>query len=99
MVLEYAGPDLALVEWASAVKELLYLTLLVDLLIPAGMAASAAPTALLIGLVAWAAKVAVLAIAVTVVESVNAKLRLFRVPELVSVSLGLGFLALAIRFL
>ena len=99
MVLEYAGPDLALVEWASAVKELLYLTLLADLLIPAGMATSAAPGALLVGLVAWAGKVAVLAIAVTVTESVNAKLRLFRVPELVSVSLGLGFLALAIRFL
>ncbi len=99
MVLEYAGPDLALVEWASAVKELLYLTLLADLLMPAGMATHAAPGALLLGLVAWAGKVAVLAIAVTVTESVNAKLRLFRVPELVSVSLGLGFLALAIRFL
>jgi formate hydrogenlyase subunit 4 len=99
MVLEYAGPDLALVEWASAVKELLYLTLLADLLIPAGMATSAAPGALLFGAAAWAAKVAVLAVAVTITESVNAKLRLFRVPELVSVSLGLGFLALAIRFL
>ena len=40
-----------------------------------------------------------LAVAVTVVESTNAKLRLFRVPELVSISLGLAFLALAIRFL
>jgi formate hydrogenlyase subunit 4 len=99
MVLEYAGPDLALVEWASALKELLYLTLLADLLIPAGMATHAAPVALLVGLVAWIGKVAILAVAVTVTESVNAKLRLFRVPELVSVSLGLGFLALAIRFL
>jgi formate hydrogenlyase subunit 4 len=99
MVLEYAGPDLALVEWASAVKELLYLTLLADLLMPSGMATSAAPGALVLGLAAWAGKVAVLAVAVTVTESVNAKLRLFRVPELVSVSLGLGFLALAIRFL
>jgi len=99
MVLEYAGPDLALVEWASGVKELLYLTLLIDLLIPAGMATSAAPGALLLGVAAWAGKIAILAVAVTVTESVNAKLRLFRVPELVSVSLGLGFLALAIRFL
>ncbi len=41
MVLEYAGPDLALVEWASAFKELLYLTLLVDLFMPAGIATSA----------------------------------------------------------
>ena len=99
MVLEYAGPDLALVEWGSAVKELLYLTLLADLLVPAGMATTAAPGALLVGLAAWAGKVAILAIVVTVIESVNAKLRLFRVPELVSVSLALGFLALAIRFL
>ena len=99
MVLEYAGPDLALVEWASALKELLYLTLLVDLFLPAGMATSIAPVALLVGLLAWAGKIFVLAIFVTVAESTNAKLRLFRVPELVSVSLGLAFLALAIRFL
>src|SRR5438093_7750354 len=38
MVLEYAGPDLALVEWASAVKELLYITLLIDLFLPVGIA-------------------------------------------------------------
>jgi formate hydrogenlyase subunit 4 len=99
MVLEYAGPDLALVEWASAVKELLYLTLLVDLFLPAGIATSATPIALVVALLAWAGKVFLLAIGVTIVESTNAKLRLFRVPELVSVSLGLAFLALAIRFL
>jgi formate hydrogenlyase subunit 4 len=99
MVLEYAGPDLALVEWASGVKELLYLTLLVDLFMPAGIATSLTPGALVVGFVAWAGKVFILAMAVTLVESANAKLRLFRVPELVSVSLGLAFLALAIRFL
>jgi len=99
MVLEYAGPDLALVEWASAVKELLYLTLLVDLFMPVGIATSAAPVAIVVALLAWAGKVFLLAIAVTIAESTNAKLRLFRVPELVSISLGLAFLALAIRFL
>jgi formate hydrogenlyase subunit 4 len=99
MVLEYAGPDLALVEWGSALKELLYFTLLVDLFIPAGIAMSAAPGAILLALLAWAGKVLLLAIAVTIAESTNAKLRLFRVPELMSVSLGLAFLALAIRFL
>ena len=99
MVLEYAGPDLALVEWASAVKELVYLSLLVDLFMPIGIAMSLEPVALLVGLFAWAGKVFLLAVAVTLVESTNAKLRLFRVPELMSVSLGLAFLALAIRFL
>ncbi|MEP7304044.1 MAG: NADH-quinone oxidoreductase subunit H [Acidobacteriota bacterium] len=99
MVLEYAGPDLALVEWASALKELLYITLLVDLFVPTGIATSASPLAILGALAAWTGKVVLFAIAVTLAESTNAKLRLFRVPELVSVSLALAFLALAIRFL
>ncbi|MFA5909558.1 MAG: NADH-quinone oxidoreductase subunit H [Vicinamibacterales bacterium] len=99
MVLEYAGPDLALVEWASAVKELLYLTLLVDLFMPVGIATNLAPGAVAVAFLAWGGKVLLLAVAVTIAESTNAKLRLFRVPELVSISLGLAFLALAIRFL
>ena len=99
MVLEYAGPDLALVEWASAVKELLYITLLIDLFIPVGIAGAIAPGPLAVAAGAWAAKVFVFAVVITLVESTNAKLRLFRVPELVAVALGLGFLALAIRFL
>jgi formate hydrogenlyase subunit 4 len=99
MVLEYSGPDLALVEWASALKELLYLTLLVNLFLPLGLAIDFAPGAIAVSFVAWAAKVFLLAVAVTVTESTNAKLRLFRVPDLISLSLGLAFLALAIRFL
>jgi formate hydrogenlyase subunit 4 len=99
MVLEYAGPDLALVEWTAAVKELLYMTILVDLFLPVGIATSLSPGGLVVSFAAWAAKVALLAVVVTLVESTNAKLRLFRVPELVSTSLGLAFLALALRFL
>lgn len=99
MVLEYSGPDLALVEWASALKELLYITVLIALFAPLGIATTLALGPLLIALTAWAVKVFAFAVAITLVESTNAKLRLFRVPELVAVSLGLGFLALAIRFL
>jgi formate hydrogenlyase subunit 4 len=99
MVLEYAGPDLALVEWASALKELLYITLLIDLFIPFGIATTISPGPVAIAAVAWVAKVFVFGVAITLVETTNAKLRLFRVPELVAVSLGLGFIALAIRFL
>jgi formate hydrogenlyase subunit 4 len=99
MVLEYAGPDLALVEWASTLKELVFVTLLVNLFLPLGIALSPAPAALALALGLYVAKVVLLAVAVTLVESTNAKLRLFRVPELMATSLGLGFLALAIRFL
>ena len=99
MVLEYAGPDLALVEWASALKELLYITLLIDLFVPVGIATTVAAVPLALSAAAWAAKVFVFAVVITLVETTNAKLRLFRVPELVAVSLGLGFIGLAIRFL
>jgi formate hydrogenlyase subunit 4 len=99
MVLEYAGPDLALAEWASALKELLYITLLIDLFIPVGIATTITAPAVAVAAAAWAGKVLVFAVVITLVETTNAKLRLFRVPELVAVSLGLGFIALAIRFL
>jgi formate hydrogenlyase subunit 4 len=99
MVLEYSGPDLALVEWASALKELLFMTLLVNLFLPLGLAVSADPASLGVAAAFYVGKVFLLGVAVTLVESTNAKLRFFRVPELMAVSLGLGFLALALRFL
>jgi formate hydrogenlyase subunit 4 len=99
MVLEYAGPDLALVEWGSALKELLYVTLLIDLFVPLGIATTIAAAPLAVSALAWVGKVFVFAVVITLVETTNAKLRLFRVPELVAVSLGLGFIGLAIRFL
>jgi formate hydrogenlyase subunit 4 len=98
MVLEYSGPDLALVEWASAVKELVFMTLLAGLFLPIGIATRLAPQALAISALALLAKVGALALMVVLVESTNAKLRFFRVPELMAVALGLGFLALAMRF-
>jgi formate hydrogenlyase subunit 4 len=98
MVLEYSGPDLALVEWGSALKELLFMTLLAGIFMPIGIAASVAPAPLLVGALALGAKVFGLALLVVLVESTNAKLRFFRVPELMAVALGLGFLALAMRF-
>ena len=99
MLLEYSGPDLALVEWAAALKELLFMTVLVNLFLPMGLAGSWSTAALAVAVAAYAAKLLLLALAVSVVEATNAKLRFFRVPELMAVSLGLGFLALAIRFL
>jgi len=99
MVLEYSGADLALVEWASALKELLFMTVLVNLFLPLGQALGPSAVPLVIASGLYLAKVFLLAVAVTLVEVTNAKLRLFRVPELMAASLGLGFLALAIRFL
>jgi formate hydrogenlyase subunit 4 len=94
MVLEYSGRYLALVEWASAMKFFLFMTLLANLFVPWGLASSAGPGSILLGLTALGGKLAVLTAAVAVLETSVAKLRLFRVPELLAGSFALAFLSL-----
>ncbi len=98
MVLEYAGPDLALVELASAMRLSVFLGLLANLFLPWGIAATAAPVALLIGVLALVVKVGVLGALLAAGEVFVAKLRLFRVPELLAGSFLLALLAVAASF-
>jgi formate hydrogenlyase subunit 4 len=99
MVLEYSGRHLALVEWASAMKLLLFLTLLANLFFPWGVPAALAPSALLLGVLILAVKLALLTIAIAVLETAMAKLRLFRVPELLAGSFALALLSVTAVFL
>jgi formate hydrogenlyase subunit 4 len=99
MLLEYSGRYLAFIEWGASVKQLVLMTLLVNIFLPVGIAHSLAPAALGIGLAAYVAKVLALAGAVVLVETTNAKLRLFRVPDLLSAAFVLATLALLSTFL
>jgi formate hydrogenlyase subunit 4 len=99
MVLEYSGRHLALVEWAASMKLALFLGLLANLFFPWGLPASTAPLAVAVGVVVLAAKVAVLAAAVGLIETSVAKLRLFRVPELLAGSFALAVLSVTSVFL
>jgi formate hydrogenlyase subunit 4 len=94
MVLEYAGPRLALVEWGSAMRLTVLLALLANLFLPWGIAGEA-PTAAAIatGVAALVVKVVVLAVLLASAEVFIAKLRLFRVPELLAGSFILALLA------
>ncbi|MFC0541878.1 respiratory chain complex I subunit 1 family protein [Kutzneria chonburiensis] len=98
MVLEYAGPDLALVELASAMRLSVFLGLLANLFVPWGIATTAAPLAVLGGVIAVAVKVTVLGGLLAAGEVFLAKLRLFRVPELLAGSFLLALLAVAASF-
>jgi formate hydrogenlyase subunit 4 len=98
MVLEYAGPDLALVELASAMRLSVFLGLLANLFAPWGIATTATPPALLIGVLALVVKVGVLGVLLAAGEVFVAKLRLFRVPELLAGSFVLALLAVAASF-
>jgi formate hydrogenlyase subunit 4 len=99
MILEYSGRYLAFLELASQMKLLIFLSLLANMFAPVGMAIDAAPVSLIVGVAAFILKVAALAMAVALVEIANAKLRLFRVPELLMVAFVLSLLALILYFI
>ncbi|WP_155346361.1 respiratory chain complex I subunit 1 family protein [Acrocarpospora pleiomorpha] len=99
MVLEYAGPDLALIEWASAMRLSVLLGLLTSLFAPWGIATgSAGPGALLLAAVVVTVKVALLGALLAAGEVFMAKLRLFRIPELLAGSFLMALLAVAASF-
>ena len=99
MVLEYSGRYLALVEWASAMKLFLFLSLLANLFLPWGVPSATTPAALGLGAVVLAGKLLVLAAALALIETTVAKLRLFRVPELLAGSFVLALLSVTTVFL
>ena len=100
MLLEYSGRYLALMEWGASIKQLVLMTLLVNVFFPVGLAGPQAPVAALgLSLLAYLAKLLALSAAIVVVETTNAKLRLFRVPDLLSTSFVLATLALLSTFL
>jgi len=99
MILEYSGRYLALVEWASAMKLFVFLTLLANLFCPWGVPGQVALAPILLGLLALAVKLGVLTVGLAVLETVVAKLRLFRVPELLAGSFALALLSVTAVFL
>jgi formate hydrogenlyase subunit 4 len=99
MILEYSGRYLALVEWASWLKLFIFFALLSNLFVPWGLATDLTPAALINAIVSLMLKLAVLAVAVALLETRIAKLRLFRVPELLGVSFVLALLAVTSSFL
>ena len=99
MILEYAGPKLALVEWASGMRLTVLLALVANLFLPWGVAdADPSLLAVLAGVAAITAKVAVLAGVLAAAEVFIAKLRLFRVPELLAGSFLLALLAVTASY-
>lgn len=99
MLIEYSGRYLALIEWAASIKQLVLMTLLANIFFPIGLASDATAAAFGLGLLFFVAKLLVLAGAVVLVEFTNAKLRLFRVPDLLSTAFIIATLALVSTFL
>jgi formate hydrogenlyase subunit 4 len=93
MVLEYSGRHLAMIEAASALKLVLYFSLIACLFLPNGMATTdKSGTALAIGVASYLAKIFVLATLLPIGETSIAKMRVFRYP----IFLGGAFAAAAL---
>jgi formate hydrogenlyase subunit 4 len=99
MTLEYSGRYLALIEWAAALRLLIFFSLLANMFTPWGVATILTPVALGVAAVALITKLAALGLVVAFLETRLAKLRLFRVPELLAVSFVLALLAVTSSFL
>ncbi len=99
MLLEVSGRDLGLVEYASWLRLTGLLGLVVNLAAPWGVATTASPIALTVAAAAFLLKVAVAGAVVAAAEVFLAKLRLFRVPELLAGSFVLAFLAVTASYL
>jgi formate hydrogenlyase subunit 4 len=91
MLLEYSGPNLAMMELSHAIKQTILMGVLINIFIPWGL--TAAPTALTVALsvAMFAVKASVLAMAVGIFESLMAKSRLFRLPNLFMLAFFFSF--------
>ena len=99
MVLEYSGRHLAIIELASALKLLLYMSLIAAVFVPWGLApVDSGAAALGIGLIIYLAKLAVGGVLLAVFETTIAKMRVFRVPDFLGAGLMLGLLATLLLF-
>jgi formate hydrogenlyase subunit 4 len=104
MVLEYSGRHLALIELSAALRLLVWISLILAIFAPFGMAPRPAQTGAWLvllwacGMLAWAAKVGAVGLVLAGFETTRAKLRVFRVPELLGAALLLGFLAAILLF-
>jgi formate hydrogenlyase subunit 4/hydrogenase-4 membrane subunit HyfE len=96
-LMEHSGPGLAFLRWGSHVKQLvLYVILLNVILVPWGLAGSGHLDAVGLAILLLLAKAAGVGLAVVVIESSFAKLRLYKIPEFTVASFLFAVLAVVI---
>ncbi len=99
MILEYSARHLALIEWASSIKLFAYATIGIALFMPWGIAEAGNWGALPLALVILAAKLLACGFGLALLETLSAKLRIFRAPEFLGTAFLLAVLGMLIHFL
>jgi formate hydrogenlyase subunit 4 len=99
MLLEYSGRHLAVIEFAAALKLLLYISLIAAIFTPWGLAqADDGPAGYAVGVAAYLGKLALGGFLLVLFETSIAKMRVFRVPEFLGAALMLGLLGTLLLF-
>lgn len=100
MVLEYSARHLALIEWASALKLLNFAAIGLALFVPWGLASPAdGALGIATGAVTTGLKLGVVGAALALIETLSAKLRIFRAPEFLATAFLLAVLGLLVHHL
>jgi len=92
MILEYSGRHLAMLEWASQLKLLIYAVLAINIFNPWGIALTLSLTALSTAAALITLKLLVFGVLLAITETILAKIRLFQVPVflMLAFTLALG---------
>ena len=99
MVLEYSGRHLAMIEWAASLKLFVYSCIGIALFFPFGIAQGGDAAGLLLALPTLAFKLAIGGFLLAVIETLSAKMRIFRAPEFLGTAFMLAVLALLLHAL
>ena len=99
LILEYSGRHLALLEWAASLKLFAYSCIGLALFFPWGVARAQAPEVMLLALPMLLLKMALGGFALALLETVSAKMRIFRVPEFLATAFLLAVIGLLVFLL
>jgi formate hydrogenlyase subunit 4 len=99
LILEYSGRHLALLEWAASLKLFAYSCTGLALFFPWGVAQADEPVALLLALPTLVLKLAIGGLALAFLETLSAKMRIFRVPEFLGTAFLMAVISMLIRIL
>jgi formate hydrogenlyase subunit 4 len=99
MILEYSARHLALIEWAASLKLTAYIAIGIAIFVPWGIAQAGDWAGVPLALGALLIKLAFAGAGLAVLETVSAKMRIFRAPEFLGTAFMLATLGMLIHFL
>jgi formate hydrogenlyase subunit 4 len=99
MILEYSGRHLAMIEWAASLKLFVYSCIGLALFFPFGVAAGGDWLGIVLALPVLLIKLAIGGAALALIETLSAKMRIFRAPEFLGTAFLLAVLAMLIHLL